>query len=71
MTDKVFTLVYPVLETLGSVIQWVEWYHLLGGINDLASSVERKLISDISYLVVISSLAVPLSESVMKDSGSA
>ena len=49
---------YPLLGTIEPLPQWGSYHHLLRGINNLISPMGRKPISDMSYLVMRSSIVL-------------
>ena len=62
----IFTRVYLLLETLGPLPQQGRYHHLQRRINDLTSPMGKEPITDMSHLVVISSYALLLNESVTR-----
>ena len=68
----VFTGVYPLLETLGSVPQLSRCYHLLRGINDLTSPMGRKPIADMNQFrcdIVVCATCESLVKSISRSQG--
>ena len=67
MVDDSIDRGISLLETLGPLLLWDKYHHLLRGINDLSSPIGREPINNTSYMVVRSSVVLPLGGSMMKD----